>query len=89
MRLINAIIGGVKNMKTCADYVATFIYILTFTVPPLLVGTFFGRTAERLAFCIVVGYLAWRWANIFLQLEHANELAKKYLEEEGNKNETD
>lgn len=76
-------------MKNFTDYVTTLIYIMTFIVPPLIVGTFFGRTAERFAFCIVVGYLAWKWADIYLQLEHANELAKKYLEEEGNENETD
>ena len=76
-------------MKNYTDFVTTIIYIMTFIVPPLIVGTFFGRTAERFAFCIVVGYLAWKWADIYLQLEHANELAKKYLEEEGNENETD
>lgn len=76
-------------MKNFTDYVTTLIYIMTFIVPPLIVGTFFGPTAERFAFCIVVGYLAWKWADIYLQLEHANELAKKYLEEEGNENETD
>ena len=77
-----------KNMKNYTYYVTTLIYILTFIAPPLIVGTFFGRTAERLAFCIALGYLAWKWADLYLQLEHANELAKKYLEEEGNKNET-
>ena len=78
-----------KNMKNYTDYVTTLIYILTFIVPPLIVGTFFGRTAEQFAFCIAVGYLAWKWADLYLQLEHANELAKKYLEEEGNENEAD
>lgn len=72
-----------------SDMLTTIAYALTFIVPPLIVGTFFGRTAERLAFCIAVGYLAWKWADLYLQLEHANELAKKYLEEEGKKNETD
>lgn len=76
-------------MKEYIDYVTTLIYILTFIAPPLIVGIYFGRTAERIMFSIVTGYLAWKWADLYFQLEHANELAKKYLEEEGNKNETD
>lgn len=75
-------------MKNLTDYVTTLIYILTFIVPPLIVGTFFGRTAERFAFGIVTGYLAWKLANLYLQIEYANERAKKYLEEESKKHET-
>lgn len=71
-----------------SDMLTTIAYALTFIVPPLIVGTFFGRTAERFAFGIVTGYLAWKWANLYLQIEHANELAKKYLEEESKKRET-
>lgn len=71
------------------DTTAMIIYALQFIVPPIIAGALLGQTAERFAFCIVVGYLAWKWADIYLQLEHANELAKKYLEEEGNENETD
>lgn len=83
-------VAVLKNMRAfIVDMLTTIIYMLTFIVPPLIVGSFFGHTAERFAFGIVTGYLAWRWSNIFLQLEHANELAKKYLEEESKKHETD
>lgn len=72
-----------------SDMLTTIAFALTFIVPPLIVGAFFGHTAERFAFGVVTGYLAWRWSNVFLQLEHANELAKKYLEEKGRNHEND
>lgn len=70
------------------DTTAMIIYALQFIVPPIIAGALLGQTAERFAFGLSVAYLAGKRASIFIQLKHAEERAKKYLEEEGNENET-